>query len=179
MAQLRERLPDDVIGIRWAPGCVGISAAAEEISALAHAWREANGWSRRRSTCDFEAARCRKIYGQAANDPGATFGITRIDHPVLPKNAHVRELRNDAPLLLLEPMTRELQRPAVLGHCAHDIVRCPSRYLGVHLDRYRHRRPDQTGEVRDDFIRYSAGIAADAVCIEDCRAVEAFGSCSR
>ena len=42
-------------------------------------------------------------------------------------------------LLLLEPMTRELQRPAVLSYRAHYMIWGPVRYLGFQLNRHRDR----------------------------------------
>ena len=82
-----------------------------------------------------------------------------VEHPPSPVFQAVQvvyfpDLRPDQAweLLLLEPVTRELQRPAVLSHRAHNMIRRPIRYLGLHLDSHCHRCPDQAGEVSDDFI---------------------------
>ncbi len=56
------------------------------------------------------------------------------------------------PLLLLEPLASEFQRPAVLGDGSHDVIRGAGRNLGLYLKRDRHRRVDQTGEMRDHLI---------------------------
>jgi len=46
------------------------------------------------------------------------------------------------PLLLLEPMIRELQRAAILSHGAHNVVWGSRRNCGMDLQRYCHLRAD-------------------------------------
>ena len=54
------------------------------------------------------------------------------------------------------------------------MVRRAIRHLGFYFDGHCRRSPDQAGEVSDDFIGNSTGIAAHTGRVENCRAVEAF-----
>ena len=78
-------------------------------------------------------------------------------------------------LLLLEPLARELQRPAVLGDRPHDVIRRAGGDLGLDLERHRHLRADQAGQMRDHLVGDAAGVAADTGGVEGDRAVETLG----
>jgi len=72
-------------------------------------------------------------------------------------------------------MVGELQRSAVLGHGANDVIRRAGRDLGFDLERDCHACADDAGEVRDDLFGNAAGIAAHPGRIERDRAVEPLG----
>jgi hypothetical protein len=78
----------------------------------------------------------------------------------------------EASLFLLEPLARELKRPAVLGHRAHDVIRRAGRNLGLDLERHRHFRTDEAGEVHDHLVGDAARVTSSdlgdhdgAICV--------------
>ena len=67
------------------------------------------------------------------------FPGTSLNHESVPsRSGYQRKFTDDARLLLLKSLTRELQRPAVLSNCPHHVVRRAGRYLCFDFDGYRH-----------------------------------------
>ncbi len=65
------------------------------------------------------------------------------------------------PLLSLEAMARELQRPTILGHGAHDLVRDALGYHGLDLHRDAHLGSAKARQVGDDFLGDLARVCSD------------------
>ena len=61
-------------------------------------------------------------------------------------------------LLLLKPLTPELQRPAVFGDDTHDVVRYTIRQTRIDLKRDAHVGAAQALEMRDDLLGDAAGV---------------------
>lgn len=65
--------------------------------------------------------------------------IRSMGVPVKPMNNAVGGASSKCRLLFFEPLTLELQGPAVLGDRAHDVVRGTAWDLRLDLERHRHR----------------------------------------
>ena len=70
-------------------------------------------------------------------------------------------------LVHLEPVARELQRPAVFGHIADDVIRRSIGNPGLYLERNVHFGTAQSCKVRDDLLGHPAGIAANSRRVKD------------
>jgi len=57
-------------------------------------------------------------------------------------------------------MLLKFQRPAVLCHGVDDLVRDTTGDVGCNFERYCHIRTNETCQVRDHFIGYSAGVTS-------------------
>ena len=65
-------------------------------------------------------------------------------------------------IILSKSMIRKLERPAVLGHGAHDAIRRSGGNLGLDLKRHRYVRAYQSCQVCDDFLGDPTRVAAHA-----------------
>lgn len=74
--------------------------------------------------------------------------------------------RQQSVLLLLEPVTGELQRPTVFSHRTHHIVRRAIRYISLDLERDSHFGVDQSDQVRDHFLRDLSGVTPYAIRVQ-------------
>ena len=75
-------------------------------------------------------------------------------------------------LLLLEPLTHELQCPRILGDGPDDLLRRAIWHMCLNLQRYLHVCIDKTREMRDDLLADPSGIPADAGRVEPDRPME-------
>jgi hypothetical protein len=83
--------------------------------------------------------------------------------------------RAECPTLLrLEALARELERPAILRHGSHDVVRDATGNVRFDLERDLHYRVGQRGEMRDHLVRNAAGIETHPDRIEGNGSVEPF-----
>ena len=64
-------------------------------------------------------------------------------------------------LLLLEPVARELQRAAVFGHGADNVVRCAGRNLRFDFQSHLHYRADKASYVCHNFVGDAPGVSTD------------------
>ena len=86
---------------------------------------------------------------------------TGLSHAVpTPHSNPTKEILSHS--LLLEPMTVELQRAAVFGHSANELIVGAVRQPSLDFDRHCHLGPYLTGKVRDYLIGDATGIPSDA-----------------
>src|SRR5690625_451120 len=76
------------------------------------------------------------------------------------RRAHCRQL------LLLKLLTLEPQRPAVLHHRPHHILRHPRRHPRLDLDAHLYIRPNQCGQVLQNLLGNLAHIPPDSLSVE-------------
>ena len=69
-------------------------------------------------------------------------------------------------LLFFESLVGEVERAAVLGDGAHDLIGSAVRDLGFYLQRDGDVGTDEPGEMGDHFVGDLAGVAADAGGVE-------------
>jgi hypothetical protein len=81
--------------------------------------------------------------------------------------------------LQFEALAGELQRPAVLGDCAHNAIWSARWNLRLNFKSHGDLRAHQASEVRDDFVSDATGIPADAGRLQRYCAVETFRQASR
>src|SRR4051794_4576456 len=82
-------------------------------------------------------------------------------------------------LLRLELVSRELERPTILGHRAHHLLRRARRNARVDLEHNLDFRPDDAREMGDDFLSNPPGVASYSRAIERDCGVKASGLLSR
>src|SRR5665811_87713 len=92
-----------------------------------------------------------------------------------PEWAGPTRLWRPRPLLLLEPLVGELERPTVLCDGPHHVIGDSGGDLRFYLKGDRDLCPNQAGEMRDHLLGDSARVAAHSTLVEHDRAVKASG----
>src|SRR5438876_6431215 len=83
-------------------------------------------------------------------------GSQSVVNPLVPRRG----------LVHLEPLTRELQRAAVLGHRPHDLVTGAVRKSCLDLEHYRDLRSNLSRKVGNHFLGDAACVTANASGVE-------------